>query len=156
MPYVSDDLISCCSFVLRCCLHVNRQSRASLSNGQEPHIEMQPVYNLYHSNLSKYLSKRDSPFPFNIFSRALVYPWPDAGFLLETLIDSAFKATVPNRKLQAIQLITAIFRNSTALMALSEQDINQQVQRIIDNSTRVYILGHFQLTSNEILAFSGQ
>ena len=35
MPYVGDDSISCCSFVLRCCLHVNRQSRASLSNGKE-------------------------------------------------------------------------------------------------------------------------
>ncbi|XP_057372499.1 myb-binding protein 1A-like protein [Daphnia carinata] len=140
MPYISEDIVQCCSFILRCTLHLSRVNDST--NGQkkskEPHVQVDGVYQLYRSNLSKFFLKRDSPVPFGVFSRALVYPWPDAGFLLEPLIEYAFgPAILKNRKLQAVQLLTALFRNSTALSALGQPLLTKRLHSLLQCSQRV-------------------
>lgn len=142
MPYISEDLVLCCSFILRCTLHLSRASQnVGQTNGQHDenaHVEVEGVYELYRSNLSKYFLKRDSPVPFGVFSRALVYPWPDAGFLLEPLIEYAFSPTIlKNRKLQAVQLLAALFRNSTALSAIGQPLLTKQLHSLFQSSQRV-------------------
>lgn len=140
MPYISEDLVMCCSFVLRCTLHLTRVKNQANANTKKktPQVEVDGVYQIYRSNLSKYFMKRDSPVPFGVFSRALVYPWPDAGFLLEPLIEYAFGATIlKNRKLQAVQLLTALFRNSTALSALGQSLLTKQLHSLLQSSQRV-------------------
>jgi len=135
MPYIGEDLVQCSSFVLRCALHISRETPES--NGEAPHFEMEELFKPYHSNLSKYFLKRDSSFPFGIYVRALQYPWPDAGFLMEPLIEYAFGANMlKNRKLQALQLLTALFRNTTALTALGPQ-LNKQLQSLLQHTHKV-------------------
>jgi len=135
MPYISEDLIQCSSFVLRCALHISRETPES--NGETPHFEMEELFKPYHSNLSKYFLKRDSSFPFGVYVRALQYPWPDAGFFIEPLIEYAFGATMlKNRKLQALQLLTALFRNTTALSALGPQ-LNKHLQNLLEHAHKV-------------------
>ena len=137
MPYIGEDLVQCSSFVLRCALHISRETPES--NGEAPHFEMEELFKPYHSNLSKYFLKRDSSFPFGIYVRALQYPWPDAGFLMEPLIEYAFGANMlKNRKLQALQLLTALFRNTTALTALGPQ-LNKQLQSLLQHTHKVSI-----------------
>lgn len=141
MPYIGEDLVLCCSFILRCTLHLSRvdgQKKAGLANGKEAQVEVDGVYQLYRSNLSKFFLKRDSPVPLGVFSRALVYPWPDAGLLLEPLIEYAFGPTIlKNRKLQAVQLLTALFRNSTALSALGQPLLTKRLHSLLQSSQRV-------------------
>lgn len=141
MPYIGEDLVLCCSFILRCTLHLTRvrsNSAAGQEKEKEPGVEVDGVYQLYRSNLSKFFLKRDSPVPFGVFSRALVYPWPDAGFLLEPLIEYAFgPAILKNRKLQAVQLLTALFRNSTALSALGQPLLTKRLHSLLQCSQRV-------------------
>lgn len=146
MPYISDDLVQCCCFVLRCALHITRSKNSalkpkSLSNGHAGHMEMDAVYQLYLSNLSKFFMKRDSPVPFGIFSRALVYPWPDSAHLLEQLVEFAFGSSIlKNRKLLALQLLTSLFRNSTALSSLDQDVLVERVQTLLRHSQRVQLL----------------
>lgn len=147
MPYISEDLVQCCSFVLRCTLHLTRvsDSAAGLTNGKgkDGHVEVDGVYQLYRSNLSKFFLKRDSPVPFGVFSRALVYPWPDAGFLMESLIEYAFGPTIlKNRKLLAVQLLTALFRNSTALSAMGQPLLTKRLHSLLQSSQQVITLFH--------------
>lgn len=135
MPYIGEDLVQCSSFVLRCALHMSRETPES--NGETPHFQMEELFKPYHSNLSKYFLKRDSSFPFGIYVRALQQPWPDAGFLLEPLIEYAFGSTMlKNRKLQALQLLTALFRNTTALTALGPQ-LSKQLQSLLQHALKV-------------------
>ena len=136
MPYISEDLVQCCSFVLRCTLHLSR-----LKNPKgivQFQIENDGVYQIYVSNLSKFFLKRDSPVPFGVFSRAMMYPWPDAGHLVQPLIEYAFGAAIlKNRKLQAVQLLTALFRNSTALAALGHSLLTKQLRSLLLSAQRV-------------------
>lgn len=114
------------------------QKKAGLANGKEGQVEVDGVYQLYRSNLSKFFLKRDSPVPLGVFSRALVYPWPDAGLLLEPLIEYAFGPTIlKNRKLQAVQLLTALFRNSTALSAVGQPLLTKRLHSLLQCSQRV-------------------
>jgi hypothetical protein len=93
--------------------------------------------------LSKFFLKRDSPVPFGVFSRALVYPWPDAGFLMESLIEYAFGPTIlKNRKLLAVQLLTALFRNSTALSAMGQPLLTKRLHSLLQSSQQVITLFH--------------
>lgn len=154
MPYISEDLVQCCSFVLRCTLHLTRvsDSAAGLTNGKgkDGHVEVDGVYQLYRSNLSKFFLKRDSPVPFGVFSRALVYPWPDAGFLMESLIEYAFGPTIlKNRKLLAVQLLTALFRNSTALSAMGQPLLTKRLHSLLQSSQRVITLFHTHTKKEE-------
>uniref|UniRef100_A0A0P6EY25 Myb-binding protein 1A n=1 Tax=Daphnia magna TaxID=35525 RepID=A0A0P6EY25_9CRUS len=140
MPYISEDLVQCCSFILRCTLHLSRvnDSTSGQKMQKEPHVEVDGVYQLYRSNLSKFFLKRDSHVPFGVFSRALVFPWPDAGFLLESLIEYAFGPTIlKNRKLLAVQLLTALFRNSTAVSAIGEPLLTKRLHSLLQCSQRV-------------------
>ncbi|XP_045035589.1 myb-binding protein 1A-like protein [Daphnia magna] len=140
MPYISEDLVQCCSFILRCTLHLSRvnDSTSGQKKQKEPHVEVDGVYQLYRSNLSKFFLKRDSHVPFGVFSRALVFPWPDAGFLLESLIEYAFGPTIlKNRKLLAVQLLTALFRNSTAVSAIGEPLLTKRLHSLLQCSQRV-------------------
>lgn len=165
MPYIGEDLVLCCSFILRCTLHLSRVSHSASgqASGQEgePRVQVDGVYQLYRSNLSKFFLKRDSPVPFGVFSRALVYPWPDAGFLLEPLIEYAFGPTIlKNRKLQAVQLLTALFRNSTALSALGQPLLTKRLhsllqcsQRVITTQKRNFPLGAFVVVVPPLFLF---
>ncbi|KAK4004573.1 hypothetical protein OUZ56_006306 [Daphnia magna] len=140
MPYISEDLVQCCSFILRCTLHLSRvnDSTSGQKKQKEPQVEVDGVYQLYRSNLSKFFLKRDSHVPFGVFSRALVFPWPDAGFLLESLIEYAFGPTIlKNRKLLAVQLLTALFRNSTAVSAIGEPLLTKRLHSLLQCSQRV-------------------
>ncbi|KAI9561474.1 hypothetical protein GHT06_012432 [Daphnia sinensis] len=141
MPYISEDIVQCCSFILRCTLHlsrVNESTNDQKKKSKEPHVEVDGVYQLYRTNLSKFFLKRDSHVPFGVFSRALVYPWPDAGFLLESLIEYAFGPTIlKNRKLLAVQLLTALFRNSTAISAIGEPLLTKRLHSLLQCSQRV-------------------
>lgn len=143
MPYISEDLVQCCSFILRCTLHLSRvnDSTSGQKKQKEPQVEVDGVYQLYRSNLSKFFLKRDSHVPFGVFSRALVFPWPDAGFLLESLIEYAFGPTIlKNRKLLAVQLLTALFRNSTAVSAIGEPLLTKRLHSLLQCSQRVITL----------------
>ena len=145
MPYISEELVQCCLYILRCALHLNRVNESSagnVTNGKnKEHAEIDGVYQLYRSNLSKFFIKRDSPVPFAVFSRALVYPWPDAGLLVEPLIENAFGPTIlNNRKLQAVQLLTALFRNSTALSSMDQALLTKRLHSLLQCSQRVIIV----------------
>ena len=140
MPYIGEDLALCCTFVLRCSLHLSRPAAPAKADDQEPRVQMEEVYQLYHTNLSKFFRKRDSPIPSTIFSRALQYPWPDGGFLLEPLIGYAFgsdESMVKSRKLQALSLLTLLFRNTTALSALGSKQLCSQLLSLLENARRV-------------------
>lgn len=147
MPYISDDLVQCCTFVLRCSLQVTRTNRVKsastvLTNGKGTQEEVDGVYQLYLSNLSKFFVKRDSPVPFAVFSRALMLPWPDASLLLEPLTDFAFGSTIiKNRKFQAIQLLASLFRNSTAMSFLGQPLLVKRVETLLQRSQQVTKLG---------------
>lgn len=143
MPYISDDLVQCITFVLRCSLQVTRTKHPKsastvLTNGQATQEEVDGIYQLYLSNLSKFFVKRDSPVPLAVFSRALMYPWPDASLLLEPLTDFAFGSTIiKNRKFQAIQLLASLFRNSTAMSFLGQPLLMKRVETILQRSLMV-------------------
>merc|ERR1712071_107064 len=138
MPYIGEDLVQCCSFVLRCALHISREETEAPKSAEDaPRFEMEDIFKLYQSNLSKFFLKRDSSFPYGIFVRSLQYPWPDAGYLLEPLIEYAFGASIlKNRKLQALQLLTALFRNTTALSAIGPH-LNKQLHSLLQQTQKV-------------------
>lgn len=145
MPYISDDLIQCCCFILRCALHATRSNSEKApraqSNGHSTPIAMDAVYQLYLSNLSKFFMKRDSPVPFGIFSRALAYPWPDSAHLLEQLVEFSFGSSIlKNRKLLALQLLTSLFRNATALSTLGHDVLFQRVQALLKHAQGVNVM----------------
>ena len=143
MPYIGEDLAYCCTFVLRCSLHLSPQGTnvsVVTKSASEPRVQVESIYQLYQSSLSKFFRKRDSPIPSIIFSRALQYPWPDAGFLLEPLISYAFGSdslTVKSRKLQALSLLTLLFRNTTALSALGTKLLHQILSQLLNNAQKV-------------------
>lgn len=142
MPYISDDLVYCCCFVLRCSLHLTRENGAKLkavvANGQAPGTDLGGVCSIYLSNLSRYFMKRDSPIPFGVFSRALTYPWPNSAFLLGPLTEYAFGPSIlKNRKVQAVQLLTSLYRNSTALSTIDQTYLMQGTTTLLQHSRTV-------------------
>ena len=145
MPYISEELVQCCLYILRCALHLNRVNESSagnVTNGKnKEHAEIDGVYQLYRSNLSQFFINCDSPVPFAVFSRALVYPWPDAGLLFEPLIENAFGPTIPNdRKLQAVQLLTALFQNSTVISSMDQQLLTKRLHSLLRCSQQVILV----------------
>lgn len=144
MPYIAAYFLRCCSFLLRCTVHVSRTRSASsgknvnANSRGDPHVQVEGVYQLYRTHLAKFMAKRDSPLPLGVFAKALDYPWPDAGFLMEPLIEYAFgPAILNNRKMQAVNLLTALFRNSTALSAVGQSFLAKQLHSLLDGSRRV-------------------
>ena len=129
MPYINDDLVHCCSFVLRSTLHLNREAATD---------SVADVLQLYKANLGKFFGNRDSPLPIGLFMRAFGYPWPEAGQLLEPLVEYAFSTTVlKNRKYLAISLLKALVRNVAALGSLDRPTLISRVETLLNNSQRV-------------------
>ena len=113
----------------------------------EPGVKLEKLYQQYKTNMSKFFRKRDSPVPLGIFTRAMAYPWPDAGFFIEPLTEFAFGANIiNNRKLQAFHLLTALFRNPTALAALGQPLLAKLVKDLVQHSQRVNIRVLFSLS----------
>ena len=96
------------------------------------------VLQLYKTNLNKFFIKRDSPLPIGLFVRAFGYHWPDAGQLVEPLIDYAFSSSIlKNRKYLAISLLKNLVRNSAALASLDRPVLIKQIETLLNNSQRV-------------------
>lgn len=131
MPYISEDLVYCCSFLLRCTLHLDREDSSAATTATD-------VLQLYKTNLNKFFIKRDSPLPIGLFVRAFGYHWPDAGQLVEPLIDYAFSSSIlKNRKYLAISLLKNLVRNSAALASLDRPVLIKQIETLLNNSQRV-------------------
>jgi hypothetical protein len=129
MPYITVDLVHCCSFVLRSTLHLNREAATD---------SVADVLQLYKANLGKFFVKRDSPLPIALFMHAFGCPWPEAGQFFEPLVEYAFSATIlKNRKYLAISLLKTLMRNAAALGSLDRPTLISQVETLLNNSQRV-------------------